>query len=41
MTLAELEAAYSQLVGVGWPGNGTGPWVDAMDLELRTKITNF
>lgn len=38
MTLDELEAAYNRIVGAGWPGNGTGPWVDAMDQELRTKF---
>ena len=37
MTHDEIEAAYRRLICVGWP-NETGPWVDAMDLELRTKF---
>lgn len=37
MTPAELEDAYLDVVKAGWPDNGTGPWIDAMDLALRKR----
>lgn len=35
MTYDELLRARLAIEDAGWPGNGTGPWIDAMDHALR------
>lgn len=36
LTVALIEEAFRSVESRGWPSVDSGPWIDAMDLALRT-----